>query len=499
MRQSTETVFVDTSLGRIAGLRRDGVCRFRGVPFAEAPVGALRFCPPRRKTPWTGTLEAFEPGVIAPQLASRLLAVMGDFTRRQSEDCLRLDIVTPGVDDARRPVVVWLHGGGFSSGAGGLDWYDGGLLAGEGDVVVVGVNYRLGALGYLVAPGISDGNLGLLDQALALRVVRDIVAGFGGDPDNITLMGQSAGGNSIAALFAGGHPMKGVRRAIMQSAALGMRPQDSVRARALGADFVSELGGDPDKPDETRVKLAELPVSAILGAQAAVARRHARFGDTAPPFQLVQASAGLSDTIAFDHAAADAMTGIDVLIGVTADEADAFFALDPRAGELDASAVAELVGELYGPRGVGALDLMARRNGDIAPGALLSAVVTQDVFVEPAIAFACRRAADGGKAYVYEFGWHPAGSPLGACHCLELPFVFGPAQAWGDAPMLAGADPVEIAELSATMRAAWLNFVRTGDPAAAKLPTWPIFTAGRKNAMRLDRRSAIRDLAGDPC
>lgn len=498
MHQPTETVFADTPLGRIAGLRRQAVCRFRGVPYAEAPVGALRFCPPRRKTPWTGTLEAFEPGVIAPQLASRLLGVMGDFTRPQSEDCLHLDIATPGLDDTRRPVVVWLHGGGFSSGAGGLDWYDGSLLAGEGDVVVIGVNYRLGALGYLCASGISDGNLGLLDQALALCVVRDIAASVGGDPDNITLMGQSAGGNSIAALVAGGHPTKGVRRVILQSAALGMRPQGRDQAWALGAEFVRELGGDPDRPDEIRTWLAERPVSAILGAQAAIARRHARFGDTAPPFQLVQASAGLPDTITFDHAAADAMTGIDVLIGVTADEADAFFALDPRAGELDACALAELVADLYGPRGVETLDRMAR-DGERTPGALLSAVATQDVFVEPAIAFASRHAADGGKAYFYEFAWHPAGSPFGACHCLELPFVFAPTQAWRDAPMLAGADPAELAELSATIRAAWLDFVRTGRPAAAALPAWPAFGIERKAAMRIDRRSTIRELTGDPC
>ncbi len=498
MHQPTETVFADTPLGRIAGLRRHAICRFRGVPYAEAPVGALRFCPPRRKTPWTGTFEAYEPGVIAPQLASRLLGVMGDFTRRQSEDCLHLDIATPGLDDARRPVVVWLHGGGFSSGSGGLDWYDGSLLAGEGDVVVVGVNYRLGALGYLYAPGISEGNLGLLDQALALCVVRDIAASVGGDPDNMILMGQSAGGNSIAALFAGGHPTKNVRRVIIQSAAFGMRPQDRDHARALGAEFVRELGGDPHRPDEARAWLAGRPLDAVLDAQAAIARRHARFGDTAPPFQLVQASAGLPDTVAFDRAAADAMTGVDVLIGFTSDEADAFFALDPRGESLDMAAAGELVTAFYGQHRLEAFHRMAR-DGERSPVALLSAVASRDVFVEPTVAFAERRAADGGEAYVYEFAWHPAGSPLGACHCLELPFVFGPTQAWRDAPMLAGADPVELAELSATIRAAWLNFVRIGNPAAAGLPAWQAFGVGRRPAMRLDRRSTVSDLAGGSC
>lgn len=494
MAQSIETVEVETGLGRLAGLRGRGLCHFRGVPFAEAPIGEFRFRPPRPKLPWTGTLDVSAASVIAPQLASRLVGVMGEFERTQSEDCLRLTIVTPGLDGARRPVVVWLHGGGFSSGSGGLDWYDGSLLAAEGDVVVIGVNYRLGALGYLFAPGLCDGNLGLLDQALALRFIREHAACFGGDPDNICLMGQSAGGNSIAALFAGGHDTKGVRRAILQSAAFGMSPQEAVDAARLGADFVRALGADPSDAEQARAAAIAAPVDTVLAAQAAVARQNARYGDTAPPFQLVRGAAGLPSRLPFHCAAADAMDGIDVLIGVTAEEAEAFFALDPRTGQLDDDKVVALVGDVYGDEGMAQLGSLKSRLAGAAPARLLSQFVSKAVFVAPALDFAERRAARGGRVHFYDFAWQPGGGALGSCHCLELPFVFGPTDAWQTAPMLSGADTREIADLSSAMRAAWLAFIRTGRPDSPNLPEWPTFTPERPGAMRFDRQPRLYDM-----
>lgn len=494
MVQMSETVEVETGLGRLAGVRSRGLCHFRGVPFAEAPTGVFRFRPPRAKLPWAGTFEVSAASVIAPQLASRLVGAMGDFARTQSEDCLRLTIVTPGLDGARRPVVVWLHGGGFSSGSGGLDWYDGSLLAAEGDVVVIGVNYRLGALGYLFATGLCDGNLGLLDQALALRFIREHVACFGGDPDNICLMGQSAGGNSIAALFAGGHDTTGVRRAILQSAAFGMAPQEAVDAARLGADFVRALGADPSDAAQVSAAAIAAPVDAILAAQATVARRNARYGDTAPPFQLVRDAGGAPSALPFHYAAADAMDAVDVLIGVTAEEAQAFFALDPRTGELDDDKLVALVGDVYGEQGMAMLASLKSRLAGAAPAGLLSQLVSETVFVAPALDFAERRAARGGRVHFYDFAWRPGSGALGSCHCLELPFVFGPSDAWRTAPMLAGADTREIADLSSAIRAAWLAFVRTGSPDSPSLPEWRSFTPAKPGAMRFDRLSQFHDV-----
>src|SRR5580704_6891514 len=170
---------VRTKAGALRGAVENGVTVFRAVPYAAPPIGALRFAPPRPVAAWQGVRDATKNGPIAPQARSRLAHVMGDFERPQSEDCLALTIWTPAVDAGRRPVLVWIHG----------------------DVVAVSINYRLGALGFLCLPGVSSGNLGLLDQVAALRFVRDNIAAFGGDPANVTVVGQSAGASSIAILM----------------------------------------------------------------------------------------------------------------------------------------------------------------------------------------------------------------------------------------------------------------------------------------------------------
>src|SRR5829696_6547352 len=191
-----------TDCGTLRGTHEQGVAVFRAVPYAAPPVDTLRFKPPARPAPWTGERDATVDGPIAPQGPSRLRAAMGDFSYPQSDDCLTLTIWTPSPDAARRPVLVWLHGGAFISGAGSLPWYSGATMARRGDVVVVGVNYRLGALGFMHLPGVSLPNLGLLDQFAALEWVSRNIAAFGGDPDNITIAGQSAGGFSVLAMLA---------------------------------------------------------------------------------------------------------------------------------------------------------------------------------------------------------------------------------------------------------------------------------------------------------
>jgi para-nitrobenzyl esterase len=327
-----------------------------------------------------------------------------------------------------------------------------------------------------------------------LRFIREHAACFGGDPDNICLMGQSAGGNSIAALFAGGHATTGVRRAILQSAALGMPPQEASDAARLGANFVRALGANSSDVDQVRAAAVAAPVETILAAQAAVARQNARYGDTAPPFQLVRGAEELPSGVPFHRAAADTMDGVDVLIGVTADEAEAFFALDPRTRELDDDKVVALVHDLYGEQGIAQLGSLRSRLAGAAPAKLFSQLVSQAVFAAPARDFAERRVARGGSVHFYDFAWQPGGGALGSCHCLELPFVFGPTDAWQGAPMLATAATREIADLSAAMRSAWLAFVRTGRPNSPDLPEWRPFTPERPSAMRLARQSQLCDM-----
>ncbi|MPS25414.1 carboxylesterase family protein [Pigmentiphaga sp.] len=475
--------FVEIGLeeGRLRGARRDGVLWFSGVPYARPPVGPLRFAPPEPPRPWTGTRDATRPMAIAPQAASRLAAVMGDFSREQDEDCLQLTIATPGVDGGHRPVIVWLHGGGFSSGGGGLDWYDGCRLAREGDVVVVGVNYRLGALGYLYADGLSPGNLGLLDQAQAIRFVREHARDFGGDPDAITLMGQSAGANAIAALFAGGHAGPGVRRAILQSGAYGIGALDTDRAGEMGERFLHHLGL-ADAPGRAR----DLSVAAILTAQGAVARETAQLGETAPPFHLLAHPPGLPADFHFDTLAADAMAGVEILLGVTARECQAFFARDPRMAGLDHGGAQARLQALYGDAAASDYARRHQARPDVHAADLFSDWISDFVFDTPTLRYADRASAAGASVYFYRFDWQAPASAFGSCHCLELPFLMGTASAWNGSPMLGSASPRTIERLSATMRAAWLAFARDGVPAAPSLPPWPRYARDTRLAMHLD-------------
>jgi len=265
----------DTELGRLQGVAHGGVVQFRGVPYARPPLGGLRFRPPCPHEPWPGRLDVRAHGPIAPQGPSRLRVAVGDFSRPQSEDCLTLTITTPAPDGARRPVIVWLHGGGYGTGAGSLDWYDGASLAREGDVVVVGVNYRLGPLGYLAGAGLGDGQMGLRDMIAAIGWVAAHIASFGGDPGEITLMGQSAGAHSALCMLAMPDVRRLFRRVILQSAPAGIAPFPAAHAAGWTRRYLGVLGltGLPhagERPgrrhDRGRLRAALSPVRRAGGA-----------------------------------------------------------------------------------------------------------------------------------------------------------------------------------------------------------------------------------------
>ncbi len=468
-----------TSLGDLEGRWSEGIATFRNVPYAEPPIGQRRFAPPVPFRPWSGLRDAGTHGSIAPQAPSRLRLAMGDFSRPQSEDCLTLTIWTPAADDKHRPVLVWLHGGAYLSGAGSLDWYDGGRLAREGDVVVVGVNYRLGALGYLRRDGISEGNLGLLDQEAALVWVRDHIAGFGGDPGRVTVAGQSAGGSSIACLLTLPAARKLFHRAILQSASLGRPPFSVPQAEAIAGKLLRQLGIDGDASD-VRQRLLAVPAARLVEAQMAVARGEARFADTTPPFQPVLGR--FDDAAPFIAEIARDFDGKALLIGATREEMHAFFARDPAMDAPDPGAVAERFAALTGD--AGAIELYRRRRPDGTPRDLLGDLVTDSVFAHPTYELAGATAEHGTPVWAYQFDWAPPDSPFKACHCIELPFVFGTFPAWPDAAMLAGADPAGLETLSAAIRGAWIAFVRDGDPTHDGMPRWPGYTRDRRQTMR---------------
>lgn len=368
------------SQGRLRGHHVSGVVAYLGIPYATA----IRFEPPQPAPPWTGVRDASQVGPAAPQPRSRLAEVIGDRAPEQSEDCLNLNVWTPSEPSSTpRPVLVFLHGGSFSTGSGGLAWYDGAQLARRGDFVVVTINYRLGALGYL---RLEHDNLGLLDQLQALRWVQDNIAAFGGDPGAVTVAGQSGGALSIVAMR---KPDGLFQRAILQSPPLGLRPQTPDEADAMAAEFVEILGSDPHTAT----------VDAVLAAQLELAARHP---GPIPPFHLV------GDELT-------TVPEVEFLMGWCRDEAQA-----------------------YG-----------------APPEL-----TESLFSTPITSYAEQLES----AWVYRFDWSAPGNPLGACHCIELPFVFGNLAACRDAAMLTGAGDDELTAMVDVVQTAWIAFVRDGNP-----------------------------------
>ena len=389
---------------------------------------------------------------------------MGDLSHGQSEDCLSLTVWTPAVDGPGRPVLLWLHGGAFLSGGGAVDWYDGSNLCREGDTVVVSPNYRLGALGFLHSPGISQGNLGLLDAEQALTWVRENIAQFGGDPNRITVMGQSAGA-WLAALLVARMPADKptIRGLILHSAPLGIMPSSPDTAAIVAREFLHQLGTGPGETDgATAVRTADAVriLSAQDAAIRAIAPRITTPGYPAVPFGPVLDAQVLPCAADYRQYLAQAAGRVPVLVGWTRDEMNAF-SPPPVHGAVGAN------------------------NNRIAA----------EIFSNPALQWAASAQDQGHNAFVFCLDWAAPGNPVGACHCIDLPFVFGTLQQFAAAPMLQGAAEQEMQALSGRMRIAWLAFIRHGDPnntTTGGLPAWPKFSAQAPMVMHIDVHSTTR-------
>ncbi|MFJ4784783.1 carboxylesterase/lipase family protein [Streptomyces sp. NPDC088794] len=429
-----------TSGGVLRGRIEDGPIVFRGVRYAVSE----RFGPPRPVPSWSGERDATTDGPIAPQRPARLAHVIGASERgEQGEDCLSLTVTTPAVDDRARPVLVWIHGGAYLSGAGSLKLNGAHRLAHEGDVVVVSINYRLGALGYLRSPELSDGNLGLADQLAALRWERENIAAFGGDPDRVTVGGQSAGAHSVRCLL-GMPDAEGLfRRVILMStpARCLNTPSGAEESAEL---FLDRLATDP--------RTASLPE--ILDAQVAAARDSAsRLGfNAAPLFTPVSGVGPLPDEDRWEACLAGRAPGLDVVIGTTQREMSAFCSVNPVLNRV-------------------------RRIPFLGPAAAdaVERAVTRIAFGRTTEDLATRLSEAGARVWSYRFDYAAPDSPFGATHCIDLPFVFGTYADWAAAPMLAGADPHAFETLGRRVRTAWLGFIRDGAPAADA--PWPRYMA----------------------
>jgi len=487
---------VETAQGRVAGTELRGIRVFRGIPFALPPVGARRFRGPEAPEPWTGTLEATRPGPVAHQASLPLMSFLNAGGARQSESCLHLNVWTPGLDTAKRPVLVWIHGGGFLIGAGSTRVYDGHSLAQRGDLVVVTINYRLGALGYLNLASLGGdefagaSNAGIRDQIAALEWVQENIERFGGDADNVTVCGQSAGAMSIGALLGAPRARKLFHRGICQSGA-AHNVNDAERATEVAEVFLGELGGPPRTIDA----LARIPVERLLKAQGAVNRRLSNLKDLMSFLPVVDGD--LIPEQPIDAIRRGDARDIPLLIGTTLDEWKLFTAIDSGVPTIGEVPLVELFHDLlpdvasFAPEPDAAAwqyrEAVRQRGGKTSAFEVWSAFQSSRVFHFPATVLAESQSRAGGSAYTYLFTWRPPAlrRRFGAFHGIDIPFVFGLTSHPVAAP-LTGLAP-SATRLARRMQNAWAAFARTGCPDHLTLPDWEPYDTSTRATMVFGR------------
>ena len=482
----------ETQRGRLLGQVEDGTHVFRGVPFAQPPVGKLRWRRPQPLDPWNGVRDALEFGPISIQpsrpAAGPFAGIMGHSQERMSEDCLYLNVWTPGLDDRRRPVMVWIHGGGLSSGSGSSPAYDGAPLASRGDVVIVTINYRLGALGFLPDPVLSEGdetegNYGFHDMIAALRWVRDEIAAFGGDPGNVTIFGESAGGIAVAILLASPLAEGLFQHAIIQSGAA-----DRLHSRESVAEmlpfYYADLGLDQPSADELR----DLPTEDIVNAQSALAAADPATNPAAGLHGIFNAviEDDFLDAMPEETVREGRGSEVDLLAGTMRNE---FTLLAAMSGltDLNEERALELIGPLVGgSERAGECyetyrSLRVQRGEPTDPLAVYNAIMTDRQYRGSTRRLLdARDGAPGGTySYLVEQQSPMFEGRLGAPHALDVPLIWGTNELMRD---FVGNDP-QVDQLSGFMMDAWINFARTGNPTTNALPGWPQYRADRPYTM----------------
>ena len=479
-----------TTQGEVQGREKEGVLLFAGIPYAAPPTGSRRFRAPEPHDGWTGVHDARRFGPAAPQPREEGLTANPQV--RWDEDCLTLNICTPGLDAARRPVLVWIHGGGFRTGQGAIPWYNGTSFAQRGDIVTVSINYRLGALGFAHLEEIggaayaSSGLNGIRDQIAALEWVRDNIAAFGGDPQQITIAGESAGGMSVGTLL-GCPAAAGLFRAAIPQSGAAHTMLSREQGTALARRFVAAAGaGSIDD-------LISAPVERILAAQVEL-ECQTRSGDLRPrtgtglagmPFQPVVDGQVLPQP-PIDALRAGLSSGVRVLVGTNRDEMTLF-----PVGAVDEERLRRIAARLF--RDADAALTAYRTEWEGAePEPLLMAMMTDRFFRIPAVRLAEAQAQNGGTAYQYLFTWNSRAfdGRLKATHALEIPFMFNNLTRAG-ADIFLGPGPTPQA-LADAMHAAWIAFIRSGDPSCNAVGEWPTYHTEHRAVMELGDRISLR-------
>ncbi len=480
---STSSAVVTTKSGKLEGSYENGLYIFKGIPYAAPPIGELRWMPPQPVKPWQGVRKADKFGPIAPQnLMPAGPLPMPREVEPQSEDCLFLNIWTPALDNKKRPVMLWIHGGAFVNGSGSSVSYNTGSLAKRGDIVEITINYRLGYLGFLRLKDVtggkipSTGNEGLLDQVAALKWVKENIAAFGGDPKNVTVFGESAGGMSIGCLLAMPAAKGLFQKAICESG-VGSTSVTLERANMIGGQFLKVLGANKENAESLRA----LSMEKILGADMPLKVSVAAPGESLRSTVTAPVIDGdLIPDVTNKMARKGSARGIPVIIGTNLDEWKLFAMMQPGSSQMDEAALRMRLGAMVSPEyGAALIDpyrkALVKRGVDPTPFEIFSAIQTDSMFRMPSIELVEAQRDNRTKAYNYLFDWP---SPvmngiLGACHALEIGFVHGTYN-----KSFHGSGP-EAEKLSRCMQDAWLAFARTGDPSCASLGRWTEYGKNR--------------------
>lgn len=501
---------VQLESGLITGVQEEvegqQIWMFKGVPYAAPPVGELRWRPPQPVEPWDGTMACTDFGPACPQPGMfEILELVSLDAGEQDEDCLYLNVWSPAESTGEElPVMVWIHGGSFVSGSGSMGLYDGRYLAARG-VVVVTINYRLGPLGFLVHPALSaesesgvSGNYGLLDQVAALEWVQRNIAGFGGDPGNVTVFGESAGAMSILDLLVMPAAEGLFQRAIIQSGIMldqgyGIPTTGIlVEAEAAGVDFAAELGVDAsgDVLVQMRGKTPEelLAAGEALTAGAEIMEQILAWMPVVDGRVLPDLPTRLWD--------AGKQHPVDLLIGSNADEGELFVAgVTMSEAEYEAQ-MRTIFGEytdealvLYPPGRVwGTSSALSRALTEVGFTST-ARFAARSMSAAYGVAGVGDTGGDGVSTYLYQFTRVPFNNPLGAFHAVEIPYVFGTTGMFSLLGLVGEADR----ELSSTVMGYWSRFAATGDPNGGGAPAWPEYDPATDRHLALGDEIVARD------
>ena len=473
---------VETASGPVIGCSGDRVLAFLGIPYAAPPSGALRWQPPQPPDPWQHARQCNRFGHTAWQSSGGPLdgIVPGMRVTNMGNDCLNLNVWTPSTD-GQRPVMVWIHGGAFQIGSSALGVYNGERLARRGDVVVVTLNYRLGALGFMVIehPAAAP-NCGLLDQIAALEWVRDNIASFGGDPSRVTVFGESAGAGSVLSLMSIPRAEGLFQRAIVQSGAT-----DLALTRDAALTVTEAVANAVGVGPRDLLGLQAIPTDVLLKAQSEAAFELLGTVGMMPFHPTIDGAVMTHSWL--DARAAGLHSDVSLIIGTTHDEMGLFRSLDPQLPSMDDDLLRRRLAS--DPNHETLIARYREIYPDVPASTLWTAITSDQAMWVPALRIAEAHQSHQPATYMYRFDWPAADSDMGSPHGIDIPFPFDTIDVDGWDDFIDGPERAHL--LAKAIQHAWAAFAHSGDPTSPNLPTWNRFDPNSRATMILGPRSRL--------